>query len=402
MKTALIFFRAPERKFVGEYYSEVVETLNVGGFAVDTVEVLSDTDDLGFKRRFTEFKDTVDNLIIIGGDGVAFNLKEIIAESMDSALVENENAKSFLDAVSKNEGVDYPESYAYLPIESTVIPNVRGGYQGFILDGNEFTLAVLPKEYKEIKTMCDKYVLPYLENKFGIKRKRLVLKYFGDKSLLERTLIEAENIGMDGFSFVLTENNGDVTADILFNDSTDGAVRDEVIRYVLSAHKENVYAEFDTTLGERLFDLLKLRGLKLSVAESFTGGRVVSEMIKNSGASAYVHEGVVSYSNQSKMDRLGVKEQDLKKHGAVSSVVAYMMAAGLLQNADTDLAIATTGIAGPKSDDTEKPVGLCYIAVGMRDGVHTYRYKLSGTREQITETAKNTALFLAIKKLKNI
>ena len=402
MKTALIFFRAPESKFVGEYYSDVIETMNGGGFAVDTVEVLSDTDDIGFKRRFTEFKDTVDNLVIVGGDAVAFNLKDIIAESMDTALIENANAKTFLDAVSKNNGVEYPESYASLPIESTVIPNVCGGYQGFILDGNEFTLAVLPKDLKEIKVMCDKYVLPYLENKLGIKRKRLVLKYFGDKAALEKTLAEAENIGVEGFSYVLTENNGDVTADILFNDGVDGTIRNEVIRYVLSNHKENVYAEFDTTLGERLFDLLKLRGLKLSVAESFTGGRVVSEIIKNSGASNYVHEGVVSYSNQSKMDRLAVNEQDLKKHGAVSSVVAYMMAAGLLRDKNADIAISTTGIAGPKSDDTDKPVGLCYIAVGMRDGVHTYRFNLSGTREQITETAKNTALFLAIKKLKNL
>ena len=78
------------------------------------------------------------------------------------------------------------------------------------------------------------------------------------------------------------------------------------------------------------------------------------------------------------------------------------MSVGLLNGGGCDLAIATTGIAGPKSDNTEKPVGLCYIAVGMRDGVHTYRYVFKGDREEITETAKNTALFLAIKKLKNM
>jgi nicotinamide-nucleotide amidase len=138
------------------------------------------------------------------------------------------------------------------------------------------------------------------------------------------------------------------------------------------------------------------------VAESFTGGRVVAEIIKNSGASSFVDEGVVSYSNESKKARLNVKEEDLKKHGAVSSMVAYEMAAGLLKGGRCDLAIATTGIAGPRSDDTAKPVGLNYIAVGMKDGVHTYRYLLKGSREEITETAKNTALFLAIKKLKSI
>ena len=147
---------------------------------------------------------------------------------------------------------------------------------------------------------------------------------------------------------------------------------------------------------------MRLRKVKLSLAESFTGGRVVAEIIKNSGASAYVNEGLVPYSNQSKIKRLGVQSKDLDSQGAVSAVVAYQMALGLLKEGNCDMAICTTGIAGPNSDDTDKPVGLCYIAVGMKDGIHTYRNRLSGTREQITETAKNTALFLAIKKLKTL
>ncbi len=402
MKTALIFFRPPEKAFDGEYYQKVIGAFSDGGFAVGTVEILSHTDDIAFKHAFENFMDVCDNLVIIGGDKVIFDYKKIIAECLDTVFVENENAKNFLDAVSKANGVEYPESYASLPLEGTVIPNVNGGFQGFILDGNELTLSVLPESYREIKVMCDKYVLPYLENKLGIKRSRLVLKYFGDKSAIENTLIEAENIGVDGFNYSITEKFGDITIDILFNEKTGDDVRGEIIRYVVSNHKDNIYAEFDTSLGERLFDVLKLKRLRLAVAESFTGGKVVSEVIKNPGASEFVQEGIVSYSNQSKIKRLGVVAQDLSKHGAVSSVAAYQMAAGLLKNTDVDVAIATTGIAGPKSDNTEKPVGLCYIAVGTREGVHTYRYNLNGSRENITETAVNTALFLAIKKLKNI
>ena len=138
------------------------------------------------------------------------------------------------------------------------------------------------------------------------------------------------------------------------------------------------------------------------MAESFTGGRIISSLIQNPGASECVYEGAVTYSSQSKVKRLGVKEEDIRTKGAVSSVVAYRMAAGLLVGGNCDIALATTGIAGPKSDDSNFPVGLCYVAVGMKDGVHTYRYNFTGNREEITETAKNTALFLAIKKLKNI
>ena len=401
MKTALIFFRNLKTYFDGDYYANVVGAFNCGGLTVDTVEVLSDTDDLGFKRRLTEFKDMFDNLVIVGGDAVRFNLKDIIAETFDTAFVENENARVFLDAVSKANGIEYDDSYAYLPMESSVIPNIYGGYQGFILDSNELTLSLLPYDYKEIKTMCDKYVLPYLENKLGIKKTRLTLKYFGNLEDLENTLKDAENIGEVGFSWITTQKYGDVTIDLLFTYDTAEDVKKEVVRYIVSNHKDEIYAEYDVSLGQRLFDLLELRGMKLSTAESFTSGRVAVEVIKNSGASKIFNEGIVSYSNQSKIKRLGVNETDLKKQGAVSAIVAYQMAVGLLKEG-CDIAVSTTGIAGPKSDDTSKPVGLCYIAVGMKNGVHTYRYNLSGTREEITETAKNTALFLAIKILKNL
>ena len=173
-------------------------------------------------------------------------------------------------------------------------------------------------------------------------------------------------------------------------------------RYIVEKIGGRIYAEFDVSLGERLFDVLKLKNLKLSTAESFTGGRVLGEIIKNSGASAYVDEGIICYSNDSKKERLGVKESDLISFGAVSSKVAYRMAAGLLVKGKCDVAISTTGIAGPNSDNTLKPVGLNYIGIGMKDGIHVFKYELKGTREEITETAKNTALFLAIKKLKNI
>jgi nicotinamide-nucleotide amidase len=400
MKTALVFFRSVERDFDGQYYERVVGAFKSGGIEIDTVEILDRNDLHSFSERFNGFNDTVDNLIIIDGEDRDFDLKSIIADKTETVLIENDNAKMFLDAVSKNDGVEYSSDYAKIPIEATIIPNIKGAYQGFILDKSAFTVVVLPEEYEQLKPMCDKYVVPYLENKYGIKSKRLLLKYFGDILTLDDTLLQAEKI-YEGLKCNIYQMHGDISVDLLFDKEDDNS-RGEVVRFIVGKLKENIYAEFDTSLGERLFDLLKLKNIKVSVAESFTGGRVVSELIKNSGASAFVQEGIVSYSNQSKIDRLSVNKADLIKHGAVSSVVAYQMAAGLLKGGNCDLAIATTGIAGPKSDDTSKPVGLCYIAVGMRDGVHTYKLNLSGSREEITETAKNTALFLAIKKLKNI
>jgi nicotinamide-nucleotide amidase len=401
MKTALVLFKGVKENFNAQYYGNVEKVLNNGGVAPDTVTVLSCADDIGFKRSLVEYKDTFDNLIVVGANKCDFDFGQIVAEVFDTVLELNDGAKNFIDAVKKVSDGDAVDKYAVLPIEATVVPNVQGVFQGYILDQNECSLIVLPSEYLEFKHMCEKYVLPFLDGKYGIQSKRLTLKYFGEANALNSVLNSVKAEFGNSFSIAVSEEFGDYTIDLSFRNQ-DESLSKQVIREIVLRLKENIYAEYDVSLAERLFDLLKLKNLKLSVAESFTGGRVVSSIISNSGASSYVNEGVVTYSNKSKIARLGVSDSDLRKEGAVSSIVAYQMALGLLRTGECDVAISTTGIAGPKSDDTKKPVGLCYIAVGMKDGVHTYRYNLVGDREQITETAKNTALFLAIDKLKNI
>jgi PncC family amidohydrolase len=101
------------------------------------------------------------------------------------------------------------------------------------------------------------------------------------------------------------------------------------------------------------------------------------------------------------MQRLGVSEYALNSFGAVSDQTAYEMAAGLIAQGNVDVSIATTGIAGPKSDRTEFPVGLAYIAVGTKEKVSVYQFRFNGSREEITEKAINNALFLAYRQLKD-
>ncbi|MBR5192327.1 MAG: CinA family protein, partial [Clostridia bacterium] len=204
------------------------------------------------------------------------------------------------------------------------------------------------------------------------------------------------------FKFYVTSNYGDCKVDLLFEGNLPRKDINEIVRIIVERFNEIIYAEYDVTLGERLFDLLKLRRVKVATAESFTGGRIASEIVKNNGASEFLMEGIVCYSNQSKQKRLGVKTESLEKDGAVSARVAYEMALGLLTSGNVDLAISTTGIAGPTGETETKPVGLCYIGIGLKDGIHSYKLNLTGTREEITETAKNNALFLVIKKLKNL
>ncbi len=401
MKTALILLRSPFNAFDGEYINKIISLFHTNGFPLDWVEMLSLSDDLGFKRSIESLKEVADNIIVIHNEKAIFNIKKVISDFCDSPLVENENAKKFLDAVSKTEGKAFPEDYAYIPIDATLIPNVSGAFQGFMFDDKELTLALLPEGIKELSVTIDKYLVPYLEEKFNLKRKHVTLKYVGDLAKLSNVIEKSKEVSDCKFSCEISNKYGDVKVDFVFENyqETGGAA---VLRYVVSELKEEIYAEYDVSLSERLFDILSLKNLKLSTAESFTSGEIGARIVENPGASKIFHEGITCYSNKSKIKRLGVKSEDLAREGAVSSIVAYQMALGLLREPDCDIAIATTGIAGPKSDDSEKPVGLCFIAIGMRDGIHTYRLNFSGSRREITEKAINKAMFLAIRKLKKL
>ena len=401
MKNALILFLDKDKPLGSNYIGDISKLFFESGFNLSAIEMLSKTDDLGLKRAIEKFKGIADNLVIVDDLELDFSVKEVICSALDKRLVENENARSFASAVSVKIGETPNPDYFLLPQESTLIPNVSGAVQGFMLDEEEFTLAYLPKEFSELSLMAKKYLFPYIEQKHGLDYKRYTFKYFGDKSLLEDALDKAKTDFSCDFSWNIDYNFGDIKLEITF-DNKRHQNKEEVIRFIVSTFNDEIYATYDVSLSERLFDALKLKKLKLSTAESFTAGNIVSSIIKYSGASDIVDEGIVCYSNDSKKDRLKVKSDSLERNGAVSSVVAYEMALGLLTNGRCDLAIATTGIAGPNSDNTSKPVGLCYIAIGMKDGIHTYKYNFKGSREEVTKLATNTATYLAIKKIKKL
>lgn len=196
------------------------------------------------------------------------------------------------------------------------------------------------------------------------------------------------------------ESYGDCTIEIVYSESDSKMAVDGVIRIFVTALDKYIYALEDISLAERLFQLLKLRRMKISCAESFTGGGIGKRLVDVPGISEVYFEGLNTYSNESKISRLGVDEMTIKSKGAVSAETAFEMAQGLIRQGNCDVSVATTGIAGPKSDNTNKPVGLCYIAIGLKEGVNVYKFNIGGDRKTITQTAINRALFLAYKNIK--
>ena len=167
-------------------------------------------------------------------------------------------------------------------------------------------------------------------------------------------------------------------------------------------------AEVQATLGHDLFstdgrtmqevigDLCRARGFRIAAAESCTGGLVLARLTEVPGSSDYVDRGVVVYSNQSKTDLLGVPQELIAQHGAVSEPVAEAMAREMARAGGTDLAVGVTGIAGPTGGTPEKPVGTVSIAAAwVRDGrcdtrVRTFNF--IGGREMVRFQASQAAL----------
>ncbi|MCK5827940.1 CinA family protein [Candidatus Bipolaricaulota bacterium] len=146
----------------------------------------------------------------------------------------------------------------------------------------------------------------------------------------------------------------------------------------------------------RLAKELVNRGLTLATAESCTGGGLSHLLTTIPGSSAFFIGGIIAYQNRIKSDFLGVPQQTLIQHGAVSAPTAAAMAEGCRDRFSTDIAVSITGIAGPGGGSSEKPVGLVFLAVSVDKHTNVVKYNFPGDREKVREAAISTALDLIL------
>jgi nicotinamide-nucleotide amidase len=144
--------------------------------------------------------------------------------------------------------------------------------------------------------------------------------------------------------------------------------------------------------AKHLSELLISRGLTISVAESCTGGSLSSSLTSISGASSYFNCGYITYSNQSKIDMLGVNPESIEIYGAVSEKVAHEMVMGSIQRSLSNIAVSITGIAGPSGGSALKPVGMVCIGFFFNDDVTTTTQFFKGSRSDIVSQSITYAL----------
>jgi nicotinamide-nucleotide amidase len=151
----------------------------------------------------------------------------------------------------------------------------------------------------------------------------------------------------------------------------------------------------NTSLAQKVISVFARENRKIVTAESCTGGLIAGALTDIAGSSAVLERGFVSYSNDAKVEVLGVLPELLKEHGAVSAEVAAAMAVGALEFSRADIALSVTGIAGPDGGNALKPVGLVYFGLATREGsVMHYKCQFSGNRDDVRMQSVNEGLRL--------
>lgn len=354
-----------------------------------------------------------DLTIITGGLGPTLDdlTREALAEAIGIPLERHPEAERQIREFFARWQRAMPESnlrQATLPRGCEVIPNPVGTAPGIAWMSSKQPaswLFALPGVPREMKPMFASHVVPRLTPLIGGGTTLIArLQCYGvSEARLGEALADLMIRGRNPLVGT-TASEAVISVRILAHGRKDEAecLLAADVAEVRRRVGEFVFAEGDETLELVVGRLLVERGLTISTAESCTGGLIAARFTDVPGSSAYFVRGYVTYSNQAKVEVLGVETKLIEEHGAVSDEVARAMAEGCRRAAATDVAIGVTGIAGPTGGNPpEKPVGLVYIALADRTGVDSVRWLFGEhlTRAEIRDRACKMAMHMLRRRL---
>ena len=349
-----------------------------------------------------------DTVLVTGGLGPTKDdiTKKLLCEYFGSELVESEvaleNVKR-LFAVRGFELTPVNRAQALVPKCCEVLNNDVGTAPCMWFEREGKVLVSLPGVPHEMEWLMANRVIPKLQETFQtetIINKNILTQGIGESFLSD--LIEPWELALPKcIRLAYLPVAGMTKLRLTCRISPDNPEAPDIPELLQGLYKiagQYIVGEDCETLAELVHKTLTERGLTLATAESCTGGTIASQLTAQAGASAYFKGGVVAYSNEVKECALGVQHSTLEAHGAVSEETAREMAEGVRKRLGADLAIATTGIAGPDGGTKEKPVGTVWIAVA--DATHTEAQLLSfpgRRRQQNIDRTVNQAFSMLMK-----
>jgi nicotinamide-nucleotide amidase len=224
--------------------------------------------------------------------------------------------------------------------------------------------------------------------------RQTMLRLFGipESEIAETLRIAEAEIGLDGLEITTCLRRGELEI-VVRADAASEEAADALTKLVAERHGDTLFSVDGSSIEEQVAELLE--GRMLAVGESCTGGLLAARLTDRPGSSRYFAGGVVAYSNEAKVELLGVDPGLIERHGAVSDEVAEALAAGAIDRFAADVAIGLTGVAGPDGGTSEKPVGRVCFCVLERDGDKIVRgLDLPGSRADVRDRATTVALHL--------
>lgn len=341
-----------------------------------------------------------DLIITTGGLGPTKDdlTKEIAAEYFNKSLVLDEASLRGIEeffSFRKQPMSEGNRKQAYFPEGGRIVKNMHGTAPGCIIKEKGKICILLPGPPREMIPMLEEEVIPYLSQyQQGILHSK-VLRICGIGESAMEEMIQDIIDGQSNPTIAPYAKEGEVTLRITAKakDKEEAealiAPIEEEVRDRLG---EYIYGEGNTNLEEVVGKLLIDSQLTIATAESCTGGLLAGRLINYPGISSVFMEGVITYSNDSKIQLLGVKPETLQQYGAVSKETAAEMAQGVAKLGNRDIGIGITGIAGPDGGRKDKPVGLMYLGIYIKGELHTKELFFKGDRQKLRNFAVTQTL----------
>ncbi|MCD4828704.1 MAG: CinA family nicotinamide mononucleotide deamidase-related protein [Candidatus Cloacimonetes bacterium] len=323
----------------------------------------------------------------------AFFGRELKHDEHTWERVKQRFAQRHIDAPDINRG------QALVPDGFEVLDNDRGTAPGLAFEADGRLFFALPGVPAEMEHLLEARILPRLRRIEN--RAPLWMRMLHTSGIPESTLAERLNDidPPDEVQLAWLPQPGQISLRVY---GPDHAACEKLFDELLRRLGDDVWGTDEQSPSLRLHDLLRRRELTLAVAESCTGGLVCARLTAHPGASDYLLGGVTAYSNAVKTALLGVSQETLEQHGAVSEATARAMAEGTRARLGANVGLAVTGIAGPAGGSDDKPVGTVHIAVATSQGASHELLHLSGNRQAVQAKAADRLMLLALRVLKEL
>ena len=337
----------------------------------------------------------VDCVFVTGGLGPTEDdvTREAVAEALNCAVISDAAADAHLQAYFDRldrQPTDEQRQQARVLAGAEVFMNPVGIAPGQCIGlENGRTVWLLPGPPRELNGLIQTAVMPWLIR--HVERADIHLRVFrilGHSESRVQERLRAEGNVPEGVAVAYCARPGSV--ELRFQGA--GHHLDALTDWVRRVYAGDLLNETGEAIEMMIGRMLRERGQTLSTAESCTAGGIAERVTDVPGSSAYFLGGVIAYANEVKVRELGVREETLAAHGAVSEATAREMAEGVRTRLETDWGLSITGIAGPGGGTPEKPVGLFWVGLAHSEGSTAFRFQVNGDRQQIRDHGIQRAL----------